>query len=229
MLLNIEKCETITFSRRSDWNLLSTEYAVDGRVLKRVDVVKDLGMLIDCKMAFKAQVNHVVSRGKCMPGFVKRLAKDFVSLYCSLVRPLIEYAAVVWDPVFECYQARIESIQKQFLLFSLRHFQWTEGYHLPPYVPRLSLLDLDILRDRRVLAACSFVILCTASNDPILRDAFQLATPARTTCSSALPSLQPGQRSLKPMYQTLKCVCFCTSAQHVTCHLQEGPSAAVYD
>ena len=196
MLLNVEKCETITFSRRSQRNLLLTEYTIDGRSLKRVDVVKDLGILIDCRMTFKAQVNHVVSRGKCMLGLVKRLAKDFDcphvarSLYCSLVRPLIEYAAVVWDPVFECDKARIESIQKQFLLFSLRCFEWTEGYHLPPYEARLSLLDLDTLRDRRVLAACSFVISCAASCDSILRDAFQLATPARSTRSSALQRLQ---------------------------------------
>ena len=97
--------------------------------------MKDLGILIDCRMTFKAQVNHVVSRRKCMLGFVKRLAKDFDCrhvarfLYCSLVRSLIEYAAVVWDPVFECDKARIEPIQKQFLLLSLRHFQWREGCH----------------------------------------------------------------------------------------------------
>ena len=95
MLLNIEKCKTITFSRRTDWNLLSTEYAIDGRVLKRVDVVNGLGILIDCKMMLKAQVNHVVSRRKFMLGFVKRLTKDFDcphvarSLYCSPIRPLM--------------------------------------------------------------------------------------------------------------------------------------------
>ena len=103
-----------------------------------------------------------------MLGFVKRQAQAFdcpfvtKALYCALVRPLLEYASIVWDPVFDCDRKRIESIQKQFVIYSLRHLQWRNGYQLPPYDARLTLLGLDCLADRRVQAACTFVVSCAS-------------------------------------------------------------------
>lgn len=43
---------------------------------------------------------------------------------------------------------RIESIQKQFLLFALRYLGFT-GYRLPPYESRLLLLNMTTLESRR--------------------------------------------------------------------------------
>lgn len=45
---------------------------------------------------------------------------------------------------------RIESIQKRFLLFTLRHlFPINDFHNLPPYSHRLQLIDLQILSARR--------------------------------------------------------------------------------
>jgi hypothetical protein len=92
-----------------------------------------------------------------MLGFIKRWAKEFddpyvtKSLYTSLVRPNLEYASQVWSPFYQSHINRIESIQKQFLLFALRHLPWENRYHLPPYHNRLKLLGLNTLESRRTV------------------------------------------------------------------------------
>ena len=94
MDLNIAKCEVITFSRRTESNRHIHDYNVNHQPLRRVTVVKDLGVLLDEKMTFKVHYNQIVSRGHSMLGFVKRQAKEYEcpyvtkSLYCALVRPL---------------------------------------------------------------------------------------------------------------------------------------------
>ena len=123
MTLNVAKCEAITFSRRWEQNQLRHHYQLDGEPLKRVDVVKDLGVLLDRKMTFKPHLNQVVARGKCMLGFMKRQSKEFDRpqvtrlLFCSLVRPLMEYFSVLWSPTFNCDSRRIESDTDAVLTF----------------------------------------------------------------------------------------------------------------
>lgn len=122
--------------------------------------MRDLGILLDTKLTFKAHIDHIVSKARSLLGFVKRHSKDFKcayvakSLYCHLVRSVLEYGSIVWHPVFDVDSDRIESVQRQFLLFALR---WNHPFQLPPYEARFSLLNMETLYDRRKLACCSFV------------------------------------------------------------------------
>ena len=99
-------------------------------MLRRTEVVKDFGILIDSRVTFKSQINQMIGGANSWMGFIKRQAKEFVcpyvtrSLYCTLIRPILEYRSAVWDPVFEVDKQRLESVQKQFLLFALRHLPW---------------------------------------------------------------------------------------------------------
>ena len=60
-------------------------------------------------------------------GFVKRLSKQINSpyttktVYIALVRPILEYCSTVWTPFTKNQIDNIESDQKQFILFALRH------------------------------------------------------------------------------------------------------------
>ena len=79
------------------------------------------------------------------------------SLYCSLVRPHLEYCSTVWMPHSKCHVEKIESIQKQFLLFALRNLKWNHRFVLPPYKHRLNLLSMETLEDRRLIANATFM------------------------------------------------------------------------
>ena len=48
------------------------------------------------------------------------------------------------------------------MIYSLGDLQWRNGQQLPPYDARPTLLGLDSLADRRVQAACTFVVSCAS-------------------------------------------------------------------
>lgn len=139
----------------------------------------------------------VVGRAKSTLYLMKLFAKGFMcpyvtkTLYTSLVRPLVEYCSVAWAPGAAGDIKRIESIQKQFVLFALRLYNWSDPFVLPPYEARLSLLNLDTLEDRRRMASLSFVHGCLNGNIKVveLSNKFQFAVPSRSTRSAAIPRL----------------------------------------
>lgn len=97
-------------------------------------------------------------------GFVKRRVRELnnphlsKSLYCALVQPILEYASVVWAPYRAIDKSRIESVQKQFLLFALRSLNFDRtDFRLPPYKCRLLLLNMTTLDDRRELASALLI------------------------------------------------------------------------
>jgi len=70
-------------------------------------------------------------------GFIKRRYKEFNDphttnlLFTSLVRPKLEYCSSVWSPQYQVHIDRIESVQKQFLLFALRGLNWDQNVRFP--------------------------------------------------------------------------------------------------
>ena len=87
--------------------------------------VKDLGVYLDAQLDFRDHIDRVIVRCRSTLGLVKRFSKDFgdlevtKALYHALVRPIEEYAAPVWSPYHTTHRGRLESIQKQFVLFAL--------------------------------------------------------------------------------------------------------------
>ena len=166
-----------------------------------------------------------MARAKCTIGLVKRLARVFEcpyvtkSLYTSLVRPILEYASVAWSPNLSCDVTRIESIQKQFLIFALRGFNWAPGFVLPHYEARLTLLDLDSLSDRRTVATRTFTVSCLLglTSPTYLQRSLLFKTPTRTTRSSVvlslehLPTPRPQYVANSPLRR-----CIATFNQHAT-------------
>jgi ribonucleases P/MRP protein subunit RPP40 len=102
LYLNLRKCKVITFSRVKVE--VTYDYSLNGQNLKRVSVVRDLGMLMDCKLTFSEHVDVTVLKARQMLGFIMRVGRDFrdpyafKSLYVSLVRSKLEYASCVWMP-----------------------------------------------------------------------------------------------------------------------------------
>ena len=163
MQLNIAKCKVITFSRKRVSNRFLCDYAINGEVIKRCTVMNDLGVLLDEKVNMNEHVDNICKKAMKIFGLVKRQAKIFddpyvtKSLFCSLVRPILEYCTVAWMPFTKEQCNRLESVQKQFLLFALRNLGWRDRYVLPSYRSRLRLLNMDTLNDRRIVSSCVFM------------------------------------------------------------------------
>jgi hypothetical protein len=182
--LNVDKCFAKSYYRRR--NPIIFDYKILNRILVRPDIVEDLGVIFDTKVTFNPHIDAKLAKASSRLGFVMRCAREFddiyifKTLYCAIVRPIIEHASVVWSPHYTVHVDRIESLQRRFLLRALHSLGWS-SFILPPYVNRLLLIDLPTLESRRELASVCFVFdLLTGRLDaPELLAQVPIHAPAR--------------------------------------------------
>jgi hypothetical protein len=126
--LNDGKCKSISFTHGTI--PLMFQYVIGDSDLERVDVINDLGVLVDNRMTFVNHIESIVSKSARKLGFIKRMSSEFndhytyKTLYVTFVRPGLEYASWVWSPHQEVHSARIERIQHNFIRFELQGLGW---------------------------------------------------------------------------------------------------------
>ena len=176
----IDKCAIISFSRSRAPALFN--YTLDGQNLERVNCVKDLGVLLDAKLSFEEQIDQVVASGNRLLGLVINMTRElrdpmcFKTLYCALIRPLLEYASIVWWPASTRALARLESIQRKATRFALR--DWSRRLD---YRTRCLLLGIPHLAERVEHTRLAFItgILNGTIDCPELLSRIHLYVPAR--------------------------------------------------
>ena len=158
--LNIKKCTSILFSRKI--NKPNITVKLDNQLVGTCSNVRDLGVILDSKMSFVEHYNTIILKATNMLNFIKRFSYNFQdpytlkTLFIAYVRSILEYCSVVWSPHIKTHENRIESVQKQFILFALRKLGWTV-FPLPSYNARCMLISLETLAKRREFASLSFV------------------------------------------------------------------------
>ena len=123
-------------------------FYLDSDILTNVDTVKDLGILVDCRLKFECHINKIVARASIRANLIHKcfLSKDISTMtraFTTYVRPLLEYASCVWSPCSIKDVKRIESVQRRFTkrLPGMTHFS---------YASRLKAVGLDTLEHRRL-------------------------------------------------------------------------------
>lgn len=172
--------------------LLRFDYTMDGFPLIKLDNTKDLGVLLNSRFSFDDHVISVVNKANAALGFVKRWSKEFDDpyitklLFCTFVRPILEYASPVWSPYYKVHIDRIEAVQRRFLRFALRGLPWINHLILPPYTARLRLISLNTLEDRRNRSRTVFAFDCLQGtiNSPELLAVFNISVPSRSLRST---------------------------------------------
>ena len=158
--LNVKKCNSIAFSRKHETP--NTTVLFGNQPVEKCKVVRDLGVILDSQLTFVEHYNTIINKAKSTLGFIKRFAFNFQDpygiklLYVTYVRPILEYCSIVWNPYYAVHQERIESVQKQFLLYALRKLNWTT-FPLPSYEARCMLINIQSLQERRKFAMLSFI------------------------------------------------------------------------
>ena len=94
-------------------NVLSNNYSFNSVVLNRV--IRDLGVLLDSKLLFNRHIERTINRANSLLVIICAMA-NYVhdpicikALLCALVRPILQYASIVWCPVSLVWIERIES------------------------------------------------------------------------------------------------------------------------
>lgn len=192
LIVSIPKCVVMTFHRTK--NPILYDYCIEGVMLRRVEKVSDLGVLLDPKLDFRLHYSSIISKANRQLGFISKIAREFTdphclkALYCSLVRPILENASVVWCPYEVSWILRIERVQKRFLRLALRNLPWRDPANLPPYPNRCLLLDLDTLERRRKIQQATFAakLLNGEVDCPELLAKVDFRVPHRTLRNSSL-------------------------------------------
>ena len=116
MTLNPDKCVIINCTRSLSPS--SVAYSINNTVLKSVEQHKYLGVLLHNSMSWSNHIQEVINKASKTLNFVKRTLYQCepsvkATAYTTLVRPILEYASVVWDPHQQYLIDKIEMVQRR--------------------------------------------------------------------------------------------------------------------
>ena len=137
MMVKVKKCKIMRITRKN--SPLVRDYHINIQSLDSVHIYKDLGLLTSSNLSWNSHIDSITARANKVLGLVKRTCKDFKdittlrTLYCSIVRPLLEYSCETWNPHTRRNINRLEAIQGSTTKFILKS---NEDYNT-----RLSLLN----------------------------------------------------------------------------------------
>lgn len=186
LTLSIKKCNVISFHRKL--KPIIYDYTIDNLKLERVNHVRDLGVILDPGFTFRIHFEDVISKANRQLGFIFKICDEFKdpvylrSLYCTLVRSLLESNVVVWCPYQTIWINRIEAVQRKFVRRALRSLPWRDPVNLPPYEQRCRLLGIDTLASRRFAQQAGFAakILLGEIDSPEILSRLNIYAPERT-------------------------------------------------
>ena len=122
-------------------------YMLKSTMITSTDKQKDLGIWIDPNLNFHSHTRQTLSRANRTLGLISKCFQYFdnnmlLSLFKTIMRPIIEYGNVIWGPHFDLDQQSLEKIQRRAtkLIPTLQHV---------PYTDRLVLLKLPSLQYTR--------------------------------------------------------------------------------
>lgn len=154
MKLNVNKCKVMRVSRTTN---PPPTYYLNNLALDTVSSYKYLGLHITRNLNWAIRTEHIIAKANRMLGYLRRnFAKApsslKLTLYKTLIRPKLEYAASVWDPVYANLIHSVEMVQNNSVRFILSNYNRTASISAMK-----SSLNLPSLASRRqILRLCLF-------------------------------------------------------------------------
>ncbi|KAL8602911.1 hypothetical protein ACOMHN_062606 [Nucella lapillus] len=111
-----QRCSTLRVSRKRDKT--TPAYELHGQTIENVSPTKYLGVNIQENMQWEFHIDSITKKASKTLGFIRRNLKignkkTKETAYKALVRPLLEYAASVWDPYTANEIEALEKIQRR--------------------------------------------------------------------------------------------------------------------
>jgi len=119
--VNISKCSSISFYRNK--SPLNIVYNSDNYHLPKVDSIKDLVIIFSSSLSFTAHIQSITIKATQSLVFIIRHIRDFnnvvllKTLYFALVRSILKYCSILWNPYQLVRINKIKRVQDKFLRF----------------------------------------------------------------------------------------------------------------
>jgi len=140
----VKKCVVLHYGNHNP----NAVYYLDGTALPVASSTRDLGIMLTNTGTFREHSEYVTAKARRLTGMMLRTFQSrdrnvLLPVYKSLIRPVLEYATVIWSPYHKCDIKEVESVQRYFTkrIHGLGHL---------PYADRLSCLQLSTLENRRL-------------------------------------------------------------------------------
>ena len=125
------KCNIMQITRKRI-KQINASYNLEGTVLDNVENIKYLGITITNDLKWNTHVSNICTKANRTLGFLRRnlsaCPQDVKeSAYKGLVRPVLEYGSLVWDPSSIRLQEELEKIQKRAARFVTGNYIYETG------------------------------------------------------------------------------------------------------
>lgn len=162
MEINLKKTQYMTITHRK--SIFRFNYTLMGNDLIQTDTVKYLGITFTSALKWNTHIDNTCTKAFRTLGFLRRkltAAPSYVKLtaYKTLVRPILEYGSIVWNPHQKGLSQKLESIQNKALRFIYHKYSRHES------VSALrSQAALPTLVCRRRVAVMKFLFMLCNNN-----------------------------------------------------------------
>lgn len=116
MEFNVSKCNVLTVSNKR--TPIAYDYKLHDQKLEHVTSARYLGVEITKNLKWTKHIENITSKANKTSAYISRNLKGCpvqtqALAYKTVVRPIIEYASVVWDPHLEKDIKSLEKVQKR--------------------------------------------------------------------------------------------------------------------
>ena len=149
-IINVDKCKVLHIGKKNTnyvYSMRSGDYVSE---IESVQTEKDLGVRFDNELRFSDHIKEI-----CQKGFQRIIRRTFtymdentfLTLYKSLVCPVLEYCSTVWSTYYKKDSERIEKVQRKAtkLVCTIKDWDYPERLKhlkLPSLVYRRRRADL---------------------------------------------------------------------------------------
>ena len=116
MSFNLQKCEFLRITNKKHPILAC--YSLQNTTIKEVSYAKYLGVTIDQNLSWSEHIKQVTNKANRVKGFLQRNLNRCPlpiksNCYKSLIKPILDYAAVIWAPHTQRDINVIENVQRR--------------------------------------------------------------------------------------------------------------------
>ena len=139
---NDKKCKVMHLGKNNQ----KFDYKINDYTLEKTQSEKDLGITITNDLNWKPHINNAINKANKQLGLIKHSFKYLNQttgklLYKSLVRPHLEYGAVIWSPFKKSDIDQIERVQHRATKL--------ENLKSLSYEKRIEVINIPTLENRR--------------------------------------------------------------------------------